>query len=266
MNSFNESFVTELTKIAQSGSSTSNLAKLLALGGLGYGGYKMYQANQANQAAAAAQAARSARNKRLLGLGLGAGALGAAHHFGLDSSILEKLKGLFGGGAAEAAAAKAAPAAAQAAAAVPVAEAANPLVSAAKGGSKLFSAILDRAKAGHFTSPNYAEMPAVPKAIQLGADGIKYHGETGDVFFPQKGLNPGQAGIPGMSQYAYGADPSNPMMPSETQIEAGNKFLLNPKTPLTSDSRLLQYERLTNPGLMGALKNLFGVRPEAIVR
>jgi hypothetical protein len=262
MDSFNKSFVTELTKIAQSGSSTSNLAKLLALGGLGYGGYKMYQANQANKAqvaemralgnlgyqlATAAQAARSARNarnKRLLGLGLGAGALGAAHHFGLDSSILEKVKGLFGGGAAEAA---------------------NPLVSAAKGGSKLFSAILDKAKAGHFTSPNYAEMPAVPKAIQLGADGIKYHGETGDVFFPQKGLNPG-AGIPGMPQYYYGADPSNPLMPSETQIEAGNKFLLNPKNPITSDSRWRQYERLTNPGLMGTLKNLFGVKPEALIR
>lgn len=270
MNTFNSSFVTEMTKLAQPGSGMSPLAKALALGGAGVGAYGLYKAHAANQAAqqaAAAAAASKSRMKTLLGLGvLGSGAA-AAHHFGLDAGILEKVKGLFGGGAAEAASAAPAAAAAAPAAAAAVPEAAaNPLMSAMKGGNTVLSKIIEKAKAGHFTAPDYTEMPATPEATQHGVDGLKYHGETGDVFFPQKGLNPGQAGVPGMSQYYYGADPSNPMMPSPTQIEAGNKFLLDPKIPLTSEGRMLQYERLTKPGFMGTLKNFFGAKPEALIR
>jgi hypothetical protein len=265
MNTFNSSFVTEMTKLAQPGSGMSPLAKALALGGAGVGAYGLYKAHAANQAAqqaAAAAAASKSRMKTLLGLGLLGGGAAAAHHFGLDAGILEKLKGLFGGGAAEAA--SAAPAAAATAAAPEAA--ANPLMSAAKGGKTILSNIIEKAKAGHFTAPDYAEMPATPQAIQHGVDGLKYHGETGDVFFPQKGLLPGQAGTPGMSQYYYGADPSNPLMPSPAQIEAGNKFVLDPKIPLTSEGRMLQYERLTKPGFMGTLKNFFGAKPEALIR
>ena len=267
MNTFNSSFVTEMTKLAQPGSGMSPLAKALALGGVGAGAYGLYKAHAANQAAqqaAAAAAASKSRMKTLLGLGLLGSGAAAAHHFGLDAGILEKLKGLkslFGGGAAEAA--SAAPAAATA---VAPEAAANPLVSAMTGGKTVLSKIIDKAKAGHFTAPNYAEMPATPQAIQHGVDGLKYHGETGDVFFPQKALLPGQAGVKGMSQYYYGADPSNPLMPSPAQIEAGNKFVLDPKIPLTSEGRMLQYERLTKPGFMGTLKNFFGAKPEALIR
>jgi hypothetical protein len=101
---------------AKGSANMANLLKLLAVGGLGYGGYKMYQGHkddQARQAALAAAAASQSANRKkmLLGGALGAGALGAAHHFGLGdsimeklkgSSILEKIKGLFGGGASKA--------------------------------------------------------------------------------------------------------------------------------------------------------------------
>ena len=40
--------------------------------------------------------AKARRNKMLLGGLLGAGAVGAAHHFGLDSALAEKVKALFG--------------------------------------------------------------------------------------------------------------------------------------------------------------------------
>jgi hypothetical protein len=105
MNSFNNSFVSEMTKLAKSGSGMSSLAKALAVGGAGAGAYGLYKAHAANQAAQAAQAAAAAqqsassRRRNLLGLGLlgllGGGAA-AAHHSGLDASIMEKIKGLFG--------------------------------------------------------------------------------------------------------------------------------------------------------------------------
>lgn len=104
MNSFERSFMEEIVKIAaeqeapaENSSKLKNLMKLLAAGGLGYGAYRMYQGHKDNQARQAAlmqaMANQSAnRKKMLLGGALGAGALGAAHHFGLDASIMEKLK------------------------------------------------------------------------------------------------------------------------------------------------------------------------------
>ena len=131
MNTFNSSFVTEMTKLAQPGSGMSPLAKALALGGAGVGAYGLYKAHAANQAAqqaAAAAAASKSRMKTLLGLGLLGSGAAAAHHFGLDAGILEKLKGLkslFGGGAAEAA--SAAPAAVAPAAMAPIEAYSSPI-------------------------------------------------------------------------------------------------------------------------------------------
>lgn len=106
MDSFERSFIEELEKVAAEeapakSNNMANLLKVLAAGGLGYAGYKAYKGHQDSKAREAAllqqMAENSARNKRMLvGGALGAGALGAAHHFGLDESIFEKLKGLFG--------------------------------------------------------------------------------------------------------------------------------------------------------------------------
>lgn len=120
MNSFENAFFGEFLKFAEesaqapaqnNSSKLKNILKVLAAGGLGYGAYKMYQGNQAEKARqmalAAELAAQSSRKKKaLIGGALGAVGLGAAHHFGLDegliekikgSPVLEKVKGLFGG-------------------------------------------------------------------------------------------------------------------------------------------------------------------------
>jgi hypothetical protein len=220
MNSFNNSFVSEMTKLAQPGSGVSPLSKALALGGAGVGAYGLYKAHAANQAAqqaaAAAQQAASSRRRNLLALGLIGGGAVAANHFGLDAGIIEKLKGLFGGGAAPA-------------------EAANPITSALSGGKTVASNLFEKMKAGHFTPPNYAPMPidqvapmtAGPSVAQTAASALKSNPVVGQL-----------KSILGGNQVFQGPDlPPNLSSGNLTTMAPGSDFATaNFDTPINYDS------------------------------